>query len=465
MLNRRNKAILFITLVLTGFALLAGATLNQAFGTLLLGCAFAWVVGSDTAVRIVRYLPKLPGKFWPWVEVPILMALAGGLLVAVAVWSNYSPFFVSTSMALFGLLISPFNRIPTGKNWLKTLVWIAGILLFFLGAVGATALSAPASQNAERIGEPCVYGLISLILGIVWLIKGWRLILNGISELPVHDRILSETNRETGRNTAWLYFLLLVGVLVLTLVLALQTFLAFSNFVVGTTDTATVATTSGNSASPFIGYMFLVWWPYAAWAGILKRRPNTIPQNLVVHKRVTVVLGAIVAVVLSAAIIFGVQNGNDQLMTKRVRDGLAGFHDTAIKFGAIKSRDLRTTSDYINAYQEMEPLTTEFDTKLAIFREIISEAKNSDRNRGLINIQRLYGRHEQEWLDWDDQMFELCSQDSDITKKQILVAKAMAALPEESRVNYWNENFLPLAKTEYALREKLAKLSTKQPKV
>jgi hypothetical protein len=462
--NRRHKAILFITVVMTGCALLAGATLNQAFGTLLLGCAFAWVVGSETTARTFRYLPKLPGKSWPWLEVPLLLLLAGGLLVPVAVWSNYGTFFVCASMAVVGLLFAPFNRIPTPKTWLKTLVWIAGAVLFFFGAVGATELSALATQNAGRIGSACVYGLVSLILGMLWLIRGWKLVLSGISRESL-DETPPETNRGTGQSTTWLYFLLLAGVFLLTVVLGMQAFLAFTNLIAGPiADTASVSTTSNNPTSPLIGFMFLAWWPYAAWAAILKRRPNTTADNTNVHKRVTILLGAIFVVVLSVATTFGIQNGNDRLQTMKVKEGMAGFQDVANKIGAIKNRDLRTTSDYIEAYEEMEPLIAEFDAKLEIFRNVLSQARESNKNRGPFNIQRLYVGHEQEWLTWDDQMFDFLTRDSDVTKKQILVAKEMAALPEQSRVEYWNENFLPLVKTEDELRKKLAALKATQPK-
>ncbi|MGB8801605.1 MAG: hypothetical protein WCC97_13025 [Candidatus Acidiferrales bacterium] len=241
--------------------------------------------------------------------------------------------------------------------------------------------------------------------------------------------------------------------------------MAFSNLVAGPiVDTTAVWTTSNTPTSPLIGFMFLAWWPYAAWAAILKRRPNTTANNANVHKRVTILLGAIFVVILSAATTFGIQNGNDRLVTMKVKEGMAGFQDVAKKIGAIKNRDLRTTSDYIGAYEEMEPLLAEFDGKLEIFRKVLSQARDSDKNRGPVNIQRLYGGHEQDWLKWDDQVFDLLTRDSDVTKKQILVAKEMAALPEESRVKYWNENFLPLVKTENELRQKLAALIAKQPK-
>jgi len=51
-LNRRHKALLFITLVITGCSLLLGAELKGALGFLILGVAFSWAVGSDTATKL-----------------------------------------------------------------------------------------------------------------------------------------------------------------------------------------------------------------------------------------------------------------------------------------------------------------------------------------------------------------------------------------------------------------------------
>ena len=50
-LNRRYKAILFVTLVVSGCALLRGAELREALGFMMLGIAFAWSIGSSTASK------------------------------------------------------------------------------------------------------------------------------------------------------------------------------------------------------------------------------------------------------------------------------------------------------------------------------------------------------------------------------------------------------------------------------
>jgi hypothetical protein len=53
-LNRRHKAILFLTLVAAGVSLVLGAGAKQTAGVTLLGVAFAWAFGSNS--RIVHWL-------------------------------------------------------------------------------------------------------------------------------------------------------------------------------------------------------------------------------------------------------------------------------------------------------------------------------------------------------------------------------------------------------------------------
>jgi len=103
MLNRRHKVILFVTLVTMGSALLAGASLGEGLGIFILGIAFAWVVGSDTASGIFDSARRVPGKTWPWLRVLLWMALGGCLLVAVAIESNFNSFLVISSIAIFGM--------------------------------------------------------------------------------------------------------------------------------------------------------------------------------------------------------------------------------------------------------------------------------------------------------------------------------------------------------------------------
>ncbi len=463
MLNRRHKAILFITLVMTGSALLAGARLNQAFGMLMLGAALAWLVGSETASRTYNYLRTIPGKMWPSLRVLFLMALGGCLFFVVAVSSNFNAFLVAAAMSVFGMLFSPFLRLSTQPRWLNLIVGGLAVAVFFLATVGSSMLSPTAQQNGERVGYLAVPGLIALAIGMWWLVKGWNLILRGIGaeEAPDVTQLVRDAKNKGAK---LLYLSLFTGTIMLTFSLGSLAFLAFSNSVTPLEVEATSkASNPQNPLSPVIGLMFLAWWPYASWKGILERQLNTTPPNVKKHKLVTLVLGTLFTVTLSVAITFGIQNGNDRTLTAQVEEGTNDFQTVAAKIGAIKSRDLQTTKDYIDAYEQIDPLLAEFDAKLQHFTSIISEAKQRDIKRGPLNIQKLHGSKQEEWLVWDEQMFELIRQDIEVTRKQVLVAKQMATVPEEYQVEFWEKNFRPLLEEEDVLRQKILASKASMP--
>lgn len=71
-LNRRHKAILFLTLLAAGSSLVVEANLRISFGIVLLGIAFAWALGSDS--RLVH----------------CLFFVTGVLLAAYPVWVDWS---------------------------------------------------------------------------------------------------------------------------------------------------------------------------------------------------------------------------------------------------------------------------------------------------------------------------------------------------------------------------------------
>ena len=76
--NHRHKAILFVTLVVSGCALLLGAQLREAVGFMMLGVAFAWAIGSNYASKAYTALKGTSGTFYSWIRpFPIAMALAG----------------------------------------------------------------------------------------------------------------------------------------------------------------------------------------------------------------------------------------------------------------------------------------------------------------------------------------------------------------------------------------------------
>jgi hypothetical protein len=65
-LNRRHKGVIFIALMGAGVSLVAGASLGNGLGVILLGIAFAWVVGSDyRSVHVALLLSGIIAAFAP----------------------------------------------------------------------------------------------------------------------------------------------------------------------------------------------------------------------------------------------------------------------------------------------------------------------------------------------------------------------------------------------------------------
>lgn len=459
-LNTRHKAVLFVTLVLAGSGLLAGARLNEALGIVMLGAALAWAVGSGTASRAYLYLRGVPGMVWPLVRILLLMVLGGCLLVGVAVWTNFNSFLVVASLTLFGMLISPFGHLPSQRSWVRVIVWTTGVLVFFLAAVGAALISGTPEQNAEHIGELAAKGLIALPVGMLWLTKGWRLILAGISA-QVTPGAAEIQQKDQLQGTFWQHLLLVLGVLILSVWLGSLAFLAFSDAVYPLE--AKEIPRSANALWPAAFMMVLGWWPYECWQTILEREPNLTDDNLRSHKRTTIVLGGLLAVILCVAATFGIQNGTDRRTTARVTEAGKDLGEIAAKIGAIKGRDLHTAQDYIRAYTEMGPLVNTFDSKLKSLTSVLSEAEASEKSRGPFSIQRLFGSKEKEWLAWDAQLYGVLNQDSELTKKEVSVINQMAGLPENRQIDFWKDNFRPLLEQENTLREKIASLKATMP--
>lgn len=458
-LNRRHKALLFITLVITGTSLLAGAQLNEALGLLMLGAAFAWLVGSRTASTAYDRFRNLPGKAWPCLRVLLLMALGGTVLTGLADGWNYNSFLVVAGMCVFWLLISPFRVVPV-QHWLsKAVFWLVAVFVFFVAVVAASTATADAPRNARKLGQLSAYALIALPIAFLWLSKGWKLLVVGITA-PESTTTAPTADSETQQRSSSGYIALFLGFVLVTLWLGLVAFSASSDSASALESTKSQDTQQTWS---FIGVLMLAGWGlYACWQRILRREPNAVPRNLRRHKLVTLLLGGIFTVVISVAVVFGIQNGSDRQLTAEVEQSMSSFQGVAQKIGAIKARDLKTTRDYIDAYGEMEPLLADFDSKLEHFDSILARADQRYNSRGPLNIQRLYS-HEREWLTWDHKVFGLLHKDSELTRKQIAAVGQMAEVPPEQQVDFWKDNVKPLLDQEDVLRQDLQSLLKAKP--
>ncbi len=169
------------------------------------------------------------------------------------------------------------------------------------------------------------------------------------------------------------------------------------------------------------------------------------------------------AVAVTVAIVLVIQDRRDKTLAAEIERTQSELLGLGGQITAIKDADLTTTNDYIAAFAQMEPIQKEYDEKLQKFSDLYSHARERDSHRGLLDIERLRGKHHPETWDKMSEIIGLVRQINDITKRESSVVHAMAGLPDAGRAQFWHEQFLPLAAQEHALREKLVIVGQGKP--
>jgi len=163
----------------------------------------------------------------------------------------------------------------------------------------------------------------------------------------------------------------------------------------------------------------------------------------------------LLGLILSVAIALGIQNHNDSVLGAQVAQSESELRTLGAQIAAIKDHRFGTMSEYIAAYARVEPLLKDYDLKLQQYSELCRTGQQRDQKRGLINIQRLHSRHNAEVWRNNGELIELVRQVNEVTKKEASVIHDMASLPAQEQVQFWHEEFMPLAEQEHALREQL----------
>jgi hypothetical protein len=220
--NRSHKAILFLTLVVTGCGLLLDVDLKVALGFMMLGVALAWAIGSDTAAKFYSSLKNVSGSFYSWIRLPLVMALVGALLGAVLLYSHANPVLAIACMCAAGIIVAPLTTLPTQRIWLRIPLILASGVAFVVSAFGMFSTDLITSNKyAERSGQLMVTASVGLLVGIFWLSKGWKLIEKGLTVQPATEIAPPINKRAWGQ-----YISLFIGIGVLTLWLSLLAWLA-----------------------------------------------------------------------------------------------------------------------------------------------------------------------------------------------------------------------------------------------
>lgn len=165
--------------------------------------------------------------------------------------------------------------------------------------------------------------------------------------------------------------------------------------------------------------------------------------------------GAVVVIVAVVAIAFGIQEHNDRGLTEDLDQTGVELQILGRQITEIKDANLKSMNDYISAYAQVEHLQSDYDQKLQKYSVLYSLARKRDSNRGAFNVERFHGKHHPETWGNMSEIIDLVRQINELTKRETAVVHAMASLPEQERVRFWHEQFMPLAAEEHALREKL----------
>jgi hypothetical protein len=127
----------------------------------------------------------------------------------------------------------------------------------------------------------------------------------------------------------------------------------------------------------------------------------------------------------------------------------------------MKDRNFESMAQYIQVNARIDPLVTDYGQKLQRYSDLYRSAEQRDQRKNLIHFGRSRLRRQPEgWRDgW--KIIDLVRQINEITKKELSVIHDMSNLPESEQVQFWHEEFMPLADEEHALREQLREVGRK----
>jgi hypothetical protein len=218
-------------------------------------------------------------------------------------------------MCITGIFIAPLTAIPNLKIWSgipRILLGIVGFVATTFGIVETDLIMS--NKYAGRFGQLTVTAALGLLVGIIWLSKGWELLQKGLSAQPSLDGVVT---RQVAR--VWpQYVSLFLGLTILTLCLSTLSWVGSSNWAYAPSEFVAQRKGDSNLLAQAGLVVLLAWWPYAAWKSILNREPNSDLRFLKRHKRVTALLGMIFVVVFGLVTTYGIQNGNDRVLTEKI---------------------------------------------------------------------------------------------------------------------------------------------------
>src|SRR5258708_40068301 len=111
---------------------------------------------------------------------------------------------------------------------------------------------------------------------------------------------------------------------------------------------------------------------------------------------IAVVCLTVTGSVLGVAVVLGIQNHEDHVLTAQITQTEAELRLTGARIANIKDHEFKTMAEYVGAYAQVEPLLIEYDQKLRECSDVYNTAQQRDQKQGLLNIQRLHNRYNPE---------------------------------------------------------------------
>jgi hypothetical protein len=168
---------------------------------------------------------------------------------------------------------------------------------------------------------------------------------------------------------------------------------------------------------------------------------------------ILIVLAALLIGLVIDVIAESIESHNDRVMDAQITESQSEMRVVGAQIAQMKDRDFESMAQRIQVYARIGPLVNDYEQKLQKYSDLYRSAEERDQHRSVIHFVHARLRHRPEvWRDgW--KIIDLVRQVNEITKKEVSVIHDMSNLPENEQVQFWHEEFMPLAAEEHALRE------------
>ena len=89
---------------------------------------------------------------------------------------------------------------------------------------------------------------------------------------------------------------------------------------------------------------------------------------------------------------FEILDHNERVLTDQITQSEMELQETGARIANIKDHEFKTMAEYINAYQQIEPLLNDYDHKLKAYDDLCKRAQRNHERRSMMNIEPFHKR-------------------------------------------------------------------------